>query len=203
MKHFITVIFIVSIFQAGYAQKQPAKESYFNSIRFEEAKINNEEAWVFFMHFPYNTNINGQDGNVFVSFIVRKNGQLDSIQILNNPGILFKETALDALLKSSGHWNPCNFEGILFDKKYIAGFNFTNTGSFFYKKDKSLRYLRTGRTEKALKLINQAIEINPLDIELYQFRARIYRKLDKKDLEVYDIETIRDLNTNILFNIWF
>jgi tetratricopeptide (TPR) repeat protein len=203
MKHFITVIFIVSIFQAGYAQKQPAQDFYFNSARFEEAKINNEEAWVFFMHYPYNSNINGSDGNVFVSFIVRKNGQLDSIQILNNPGELFKETALDALLKSSGHWNPCNFDGILFDKKYIACFNFTNTGSFFYKKDKSLRYLRTGRTDKALKFINQAITINPFDIELYQFRARIYRRLDKKDLEVSDIETIRRLNINLLFNIWF
>ena len=203
MKQYLMALILINSFHIGYCQNKPENDSLFSEAVFEEAKINNQDAWIFFMHFPYSSNVDGRDGNVFVSFIVRKDGKIDSIQILNNPGELYKSTALDALYKSSGEWNPCNFDGIRFDKKYISGFNFTKTASFFYKKDKSLKYLRRGRTEKALSIINQALKINPLDIELYQFRARIYRKQNKHDLEMLDLAKIDNLNDHLLFNIWF
>jgi hypothetical protein len=203
MKQFFTALSLITILQIAYGQNEPEYDLLFNNISFEQAKINNEDASVFFMHYPYNSTINGSDGNVFVSFIVRKDGQLDSIQILNEPGELFKDTALDALYKSSGHRNPCNFDGKPFDKKYIGCFNFTNAHVFFYKKDKILRLLRTGQTSKPLTLINQALKINPFDIELLRCRERIYRKQNKHDLEMLDLVIIEKLNTDLLFNIWF
>lgn len=64
-------------------------------------------------------------------------------------------------------------------------------------------YLRTGQIEKALKFVNQALKINPFDIELYQCRASIYRRQKKHDLEMLDLTIIQKLNTDLLFNIWF
>ncbi len=206
MKQCLTALFLVIALRA-YGQNYPSSDFYFDRTVFEKAKVNNEDASVFFsqnIHYPYNSLIDGySDGNVFVSFIVRKNGQIDSIQILNQQGELFKDTVLDALNKSSGLWNPCNFDGILFDKKYIGAFNFTTSHSFFYKKDKCLIYLKTGQIEKALKFVNQALKINPFDIELYQCRASIYRRQNKHDLEILDLTIIQKLNTDLLFNIWF
>jgi len=199
------VICLIPALSATRSQSLPADidESAFRKSVFEEAKINKKDAWVFFTQYPYNSGIDGNDGNVFVSFIVRKNGQLDSIQFLNNPGGLFKNTTLDALNKSSGTWEPCNFDGILFDKKYIAGFNFTNSHSFFYKKYKGLKLLRKGQNERSLRFINQALKINPYDTELYLFRARIYKKQSKNKFELSDLKTIEKLDNNLLFNIWF
>lgn len=205
MKLIIPVLLLSIPIGIARSQNEPLliNDSTFTKTDFEEAKIDNKDASVFFTTFPYNSAAEGFDGNVFVSFIIRKDGQLDSIQFLNKPGELFKDTALDALHKSIGHWNPCNFDGVPFDKKYIAGFNFTHSHSFFYKKDKSLKYLRKGQSDRALKFINQAIKINPFDSELYQFRARIYRKQNKKELEISDLATIDKLNSSMLFNIWF
>jgi tetratricopeptide (TPR) repeat protein len=203
MKHIITTICLVFAFRIVCGQADPARDMYFEKTEFEHAKINNEDAALFFMHFPYNTSVAGTDGNVFVSFIVTKTGQLDSIRVLNKPSGLYKDTALDALYKSSGKWNPSNFDGILFDKRYIGGFNFTKTQSFFYKKEKGLKYTKSGQTEKALKFINEALKINPFDTELYFCRARIYRIQGKYDLEMLDLTIIDKLKADLLFNIWF
>ena len=191
------------ILQNARGQNDRLDDSFFDNASFIQAKINNEDASKFFMNFPYNTTITSSDGNVLVSFIVRKDGQIDSIQVLNNPGTLFKYTALDALKKSSGLWNPCRFEDKLFDKKYFAGFNFTNSSIFFYKKSKILRLLKAGQTTRPLKLINEALNINPFDIDLLLCRARIYKKQNKHYLELVDLLMAEKVSTDVIFNIWF
>jgi hypothetical protein len=203
MKYFITIVTIAITLQYASGQIDPTHDSYFDNASLVQAKINNEDASKFFLNYPYNSTISGSDGNVLVSFIVRKDGQIDSVQVLNNPGILFKNTALDALNHSSGQWNPCRFDGKLFDKKYFAGFHFTNSHIFFYKKDKILRLLKAGQTTKPLKFINEALKINPFDIDLLQWRSRIYKKQNKRYLELVDLLMAEKLNTDLIFNIWF
>jgi hypothetical protein len=203
MKKITTTLILIMILKSANCQNNPNYNSYFDKASFVQAKINNEDAIKFFIKYPYNSTITSSDGNVFVSFIVKKNGQLDSIQVLNNPGRLYKETALDALTHSSGLWNPCKFEDILFDKKYFAGFNFTNSHVFFYKKDKALRLLKAGQTTKPLKLINEALKINPFDTDLLFWRSRIYKKQNKRYLELVDLLMAEKLSTDLLFNIWF
>lgn len=189
--------------QYASGQSNQTHDSYFDKASFVQAKINNEDASKFFINYPFNSTISGYDGNVLVSFIVMKDGQIDSVQVLNNPGRLYEDTVLDALNHSSGHWNPCRFEDKLFDKKYLAGFNFTKSHIFFYKKDKILRLLKDGQTTKPLKLINEALKINPFDIDLLQWRSRIYKKQNKHYLELVDLLMAEKLRTDLIFNIWF
>jgi len=187
--------------QNASGQNDRLDDSYFDRASFMQAKVNNEDASKFFINFHYNSTITSLNGNVLVSFIVRKDGQIDSVQFLNNPGRLYKETALDALNQSSGHWNPCRFEDKLFDKKYFAAFNFTNKNIFFYKKDKILRLLKAGQTTKPLKLINEALIINPFDTDLLLLRAGIYKKQNKQYLELSDLLMAEKLSTDLIFDI--
>jgi outer membrane biosynthesis protein TonB len=87
MKMFITIMTIIITLQYASGQSNQTHDSYFDNASFVRAKINNEDASKFFLNYPYNSTISGSDGNVLVSFIVRKDGQIDSVQVLNNPGI--------------------------------------------------------------------------------------------------------------------
>jgi tetratricopeptide (TPR) repeat protein len=179
----------------------------FEKARFEKARINGEDASKFFrqkIHYPYTPGIFGNiDGNVFVTFTIDKKGQIDSVKVLNQPREMFQSAVLNALNESSGLWVPTTFDGVALYKRYIAAFNFTASNAFQYKKDKSLRYFKRGLLSKALKLINEAISIDPYDIELYQTRALIYKKQVKHDLEVLDEAKCYDLNRDILIDMWF
>lgn len=201
MRMFFTLLAFVCI-QSINAQSDQDLDSYFSNEGFVHAKVNNDEAFKFFStYYCYLTSSN--DGNVLVSFIVKKDGQLDSIQVLNNPGTLYKSTVLDALNQSSGHWNPCRFEDKLFDKKYFAAFNFTNRDIFLYKKNKAARFIKAGETTRPLRIITEALKICPFDIDLLLWRARIYRKQNKHYLEAIDLLMAEKLKTDLIFNIWF
>jgi hypothetical protein len=203
VKKFIIIVIILITLQYASGQFDKTHDSFFDNASIVQAKINNEDASKFFINYHFDSTIRGSDGNVLVSFIVSKNGHIDSIQVLNNPGILYKNSVLDALNQSSGHWNPCRFDNMPLDKKYLASFNFTNSQMFFYKKEKILRLLKAGQTTKPLKLINEALTINPFDIDLLFWRSRIYKKQNKTYLEMADLLMADKLNSDLLFNIWF
>ena len=186
---------------------QEFEKSGFEKVSFDKAMINGEEASKFFIkniQIPYNSGLGGYpDGNVFVSFIISKTGQIDSISVINEPNVMYENIVIGAFENSSGLWSPTRFDNLALDKKYVAGFNFTVTNSFFYKKDKSFSYYRKGNMEKALKLINEVLKMDPYDIELYWDRALIYKKQNRHDLESLDIAKCYELNNNLLFDIWF
>lgn len=200
MKTLLSVLIFIIIFQhsvTGQGKMEP-----FEKVIFERAKVNGEEASKFFkevIHYPASR----ADGNVFVSFTIDKAGRIDNIEVLNEVNGIFKIEVLNALNNSSGLWKPTMFDGLALNKKYIAAFNFTASNAFQYKKDKSLRYYRSGNMTKALKLINEAIMIDPYDIDLYHVRAEIYRHQSRHDLETEDLTKCLELNRDILFDIWF
>jgi tetratricopeptide (TPR) repeat protein len=205
MKTFFGILLLIIFIHNSITGQQ--KPETFVKASFEKAKIYGEDASKFFVQniqFPYNSLIAGySDGSVFVSFIIMDTGQIDSVEVINEPGELFKGVVLNALEKSSGLWRPTRFDDLALGKKYIAGFNFSATNAFFVKKDKSFRYFKRGNMGKALKLINEALKLDPYDIELYQDRALIYKKQNKHDLEALDLAKCYVLNNNVLFDIWF
>jgi hypothetical protein len=203
MEKFSALLILTITLQNAIGQSNYFGDNYFDKATFERAKINNEDASKFFSNFHYDFITTSPNGNVLVSFIVRKDGQIDSIQVLNNPDTLWEEIALDALYSSSGQWNAAKFDDKLLEYKYYAGFNFTNSSIFFYKKDKVLRLLKSGQTTKPLKLINEALNINPFDIDLLLWRASIYKKQNKLYLELVDLLTAEKVRTDVLFNVWF
>jgi tetratricopeptide (TPR) repeat protein len=210
MRTFIGILSLMILIRCSSARQEKFQEfekSGFEKVSFDKAMINGEEASKFFIkniRIPYNSGPGGYpDGNVFVSFIISKTGQIDSISVINEPNAMYEEIVINAFNKSSGLWSPTRFDDLALDKKYVAGFNFTVTNSVFYKKDKSFQYYKKGNMEKALKLINEVLKMDPYDIELYRDRALIYRKQDRHDLEILDLAKCYELNNNLLFDIWF
>ncbi len=210
MRTLIGIICLIMLLRCSAARLdkiQTIEKASFEKVNFDKAMINGEEASKFFiqnMRIPYNSGPGGySDGNVFVSFIITKTGQIDSINILNEPQAFYEDLVISAFEKSSGLWSPTRFDDLALDKKYVAGFNFTVTNSAFYKKDKSFQYYKKGNMDKALKLINEVIKIDPYDIELYLDRAQIYKKQSRHDLEILDLAKCYELNNNLLFDIWF
>jgi tetratricopeptide (TPR) repeat protein len=210
MRTFIGILSLMILIRCSSARQEKLQEfekSGFEKVSFDKAMINGEEASRFFIKnilISYNSAPGGYtDGNVFVSFIISKTGQLDSISIINEPNEMYEEMVINAFKKSSGLWSPTRFDDLALDKKYVAGFNFAVTNSVFYKKDKSFQYYKKGNMEKALKLINEVIKIDPYDIELYLDRALIYKKQSRHDLEILDLAKCYELNNNLLFDIWF
>ncbi len=203
MKKYFALLILAITLQNARSQNNYLVDNYFDKAIFEKAKINNEDASKFFRNCHYDFTISSPDGNVLVSFIVKKNGEIDSIKVLNDPDTLWEEFTLDALYSSSGQWNPASFDGKPLEYKYFAGFNFTNRSIFFYKKDKVLRLLRSGQTTKPLRLINEALNINPFDIDLLLCRAGIYKKQNKLYLELVDLLMAEKVRNDVLFNIWF
>ncbi len=210
MRTFVGILSLMILIRCSSARQEKLLEyekAAYDKVSFDKAMINGEEASKFFINnlfLSFNSAPFGYtDGNVFVSFIISKTGQLDSISVINEPNAMYEEMVINAFKRSSGLWSPTRFDDLALDKKYVAGFNFTVTNSIFYKKDESFRYYKKGNMEKALNLINEVIKIDPYDIELYLDRALIYKKQSRHDLEILDLAKCNELNNNLLFDIWF
>jgi hypothetical protein len=63
--------------------------------------------------------------------------------------------------------------------------------------------LQTGQNKRPLKLINEALSINPFDIDLLLWRASIYKKQNKSYLELVDLLMAEKVRTDVIFNLWF
>ncbi len=205
MKTFAGILCLVVLLQCRATRHE--KISDFEKASFEKARINGEDASKFFMQnivYPPNPSVDGySDGSVYVSFIIKKTGSIDSIKVINEPPEFFKAVVLNAFEKSAGSWMPTRFDDLSMDKRYVAGFNFTATNSIFVKINKSFRYYKQGNMAKALKLIDEALRIDPYDIKLYNNRALIYKKQNKHELETLDLKKCKELNNILLFDIWF
>ena len=151
MKTFVGTLCLILLIRCSATRQdkfQDFEKSGFEKVSFDKAMINGEEASKFFIkniRIPYNPGPGDfPDGNVFVSFIISKTGQIDSINVMNEPNAMYENLVISALIKSSGLWSPTRFDDLTLDKKYVAGFNFTVTNLAFYKKDKSFEYYKKG-----------------------------------------------------------
>ncbi|MBK6281339.1 MAG: TonB family protein [Draconibacterium sp.] len=153
-------------------------------VNIEHAKLIDADVQQFFASntsYPQKAAINEIEGNVVVSFIISKNGQIDSIQIVNNPNNILAVEVLVALEKSYGLWIPCKVNGNAVDKKYLGCFKFlmSKASVFTDNRNKGIKNLQKGDYEKSLKYINKALTIDEYNSELYQARANVYLKMNE------------------------
>ena len=198
VQFFLCFLFLISIYHNISGQLK--------STNFEKAKFITGDVNSYFfktMKYPQNAKQNTEFVNVVLSFIIDKNGKVDSIKVLKQPHILFTQETLIALNNSSGMWIPSKIDGKPVDKKYIGNFKFaTSTAPTDYK-ERGLRLFKKGDFEKALKVINTAIKYNPYDKELYEARSKIYMNLKKIDQTNIDIEKLDSINTYLLIDVGF
>ncbi len=177
-------------------------------VNIEHAKLIDADVQQFFASntsYPQKAAINEIEGNVVVSFIISKNGQIDSIQIVNNPNNILAVEVLVALEKSYGLWIPCKVNGNAVDKKYLGCFKFlmSKASVFTDNRNKGIKNLQKGDYEKSLKYINKALTIDEYNSELYQARANVYLKMNENELAQKDLAKFKDLKDNLLIDVMF
>jgi tetratricopeptide (TPR) repeat protein len=198
---FLFLIFLTQFFAIGQNVSEQSK-----SLNFEKARLKTEDLNSFFfknMKYPQNAFQDDPVVNVLLSFIIDKDGNIDSIKVLHQPVYLFTLQVLSALDKSKGLWIPSKVNGKHIDKKYIANFKFSTSTVPSDFKEKGLKYYKKGDIEKALKNIDIAIKYNSYDKELYEVRSKIYMNLNKIDQANRDIEKFDSINNYLLIDVGF
>ena len=176
-----------------------------SAVKFEKAQIKNSKISDFFnqyVGFPPDLLPGSDNQNVVISFIIQKDGQIDSVSIIKNPSKSATNTSLTVLEKSVGHWIPTKINSVPVDKKYYASFKFMFSNEYSNQIRKATNLIKKGENEKALKLINEAFNFNEFDIELYLLRSQIYKNLNKTELENGDLEKIESLKKDLLVDVW-
>jgi hypothetical protein len=133
--------------------------------------------------------------NIFLStFIVRKTGVIDSIQILENINKRFEKQFRKTLIKSQNFWHP----GILNDRKVDVQmkmtFKFISSDNFLPMYDysqKGKNAMKDSDHMRALYYFDLAIEKNPDDYEILYLKAICELNLGNKEAACYDLEKVR------------
>jgi hypothetical protein len=175
-----------------------------NLVNFEKAKLKNISLNEFVyqnLGMPSSITPFDKDLNIVIGFIIKKNGDVDSIKIINNPEKNFTNEVLRVLEKTIGQWIPTKINGVAVDKYYISSFKYIFSNDYADKKAKALKLVKKGNYNQALDLINEAMMFNEYDGELYQIRSTIYKSLNQIDLEKTNQQKIKWLKKNLLINV--
>jgi hypothetical protein len=175
-----------------------------NHVSFEKAKLKNISLNEFVYQnigMPQSVTSFDKDFNIVISFIIKKNGEVDSINIIKNPEKNYTNEVLRVLEKTIGQWIPTKINGVTVDKNYFTSFKFIFSNEYADKKAKAIKLIKKGNYNQALDLINEAMTFNEYDGELYQIRSTIYKGLNQTDLEKTDQQKIQRLKNNLLINV--
>ena len=203
MKKSLVSLLLWAILISSVNSQTVMKDS--SAVKFEKAQIKNSKISDFFnqyVGFPPDLLPGSDNQNVVISFIIQKDGQIDSVSIIKNPSKSATNTSLTVLEKSVGHWIPTKINSVPVDKKYYASFKFMFSNEYSNQIRKATNLIKKGENEKALKLINEAFNFNEFDIELYLLRSQIYKNLNKTELENGDLEKIESLKKDLLVDVW-
>lgn len=130
----------------------------------------------------------------FASFIVRKTGIIDSIQVLENINKQFEKQFRKALDKSKRLWKPGEVDGRKVDVQMKITFRFFTSDKFlpmydFSKKGKNA--LHNKDYSKALGYFELALEKVPTDTEILYYKAICEINLGNKDSACEDLAKIK------------
>ncbi len=174
-------------------------------ISFEKAKLKSGSAEEFFSKntgFPENLIFNNVNINVIISFIITKDGKIDSVKIIKSSNQNATVEALSALSKSDNLWEPTKINGQSVAWEYYASFKFVTSSKYFDQKNKVQKLIQKDKFDNSLTLLDELVKFHEYDKESYQLRSSIYKKLNKTDQENSDIKKIEFIDKNLIVDIW-
>ncbi len=135
--------------------------------------------------------------NLFLAtFIVRKSGIVDSIQILENINKRFEKQFRKALEKSKNLWEPGEIDGRKVDVQMKISFRFVSSDKFIPMYD----FSQKGKTAlnnldytKALEYFELALEKIPSDYESLYYKAICEMNLGNKDAACEDLAKVKTI----------
>jgi len=149
---------------------------------FEKARYPKEDLTKFLIKqtvYPKEAIINDIQGDVVLSFIVKKNGKLDSLSVMSSSNSSLSAWSLVAFTSIEGNWIPCKINNTPIDKKYIVVFRFRrylNIQPPAYESNAE-KYFKDKKYEKALKLYDKAIKDNEYASQLFKARSVVKKIL--------------------------
>lgn len=131
----------------------------------------------------------------FATFIVRKNGLIDSIQVLENINKEFETQFLRALKKSNRLWLAGELNGNKVDVQMKIKFRFISSDKFLPKYEYSLKgktALNNSDFTRALAYFDLALEKVPSDYESLYYKAICEMSLGNKKAACEDLEKLKN-----------
>ncbi|MCD6179034.1 MAG: energy transducer TonB [Bacteroidales bacterium] len=194
-KNFTLLILLAFSFNALFSQQEND---------FVKAKFNGniEKYFAKQIKYPRELAARGIEGRTVLSFVITKQGELESIAADEFPHINLAKEPISILKSTKGMWSPTliNNEPVDFIYKIIINYNIQKGQSVsssrrtfnqerpsppapmkeksLILKDKSLRKVKKEQYDKALSLIDEAIKINPYKSEYYDIRSRVHYSLN-------------------------
>jgi hypothetical protein len=175
------------------------------SDNFIKAKVKNSSTEDFFeqnIMFPKYILQESGNVNVIVSFLITKEGKIDSVKILKSPKKEATLEALSVLDKSDNLWEPTKVNGQPVNWRYIASFKFVTSLKYDSQKKKIQKLIQKNSYDNALELIAECFKFHEYDTELYQLRSSVYTKTNKPDLANQDLEKIKFIEQNLIVDLW-
>ena len=133
--------------------------------------------------------------NLFLAtFIVRKNGIIDSIQVLESINKKFEKQFRKALKKSKQLWFAGELNGNKVDVQMKILFRFISSDKFLPKYDyyqKGKNAMKNSEFTKALAYFDLALEKEPSDYESLYYKAICEMNLGNKDAACEDLEKVK------------
>lgn len=128
VKNEITMYYKDSLFQHSYYIDTETKEQIYLALNNNEATPINGfknfyQEYAQAIVYPKEARRNGIEGRVFISFIVRKNGNVDNIKVLKGIGYGCDEQVLK-FLKTYKGWKAGNIDGNNINQMFIMPFAF-------------------------------------------------------------------------------
>jgi hypothetical protein len=178
-KKTLVVLALFTIFM--YSNSQIVQKPDF-VIRYEKAKYLKQDLNKFLSmntEYPFAEMTNRINGDVVFSFIINRNGMLESLALKDYPNSSFLNSSKNAINSLDGEWSPTKLNDTPVDKKYLIVFRFR---TYFERKPFDYKAQGTNligkqKYERALKSLNSGIEDNKYDYELYELRSKVKEML--------------------------
>jgi hypothetical protein len=178
-KRTLVVLALLTFFLYSNSQIVQKSDSV---IKYEKAKYLKQDLDKFLILktlYPTSELTSMITGDVVLSFIINKNGKLESLALKDYDNASFLNSSKDAIELLDGDWSPAKLNDSPVDMKYLIAFRFRT-----YLENKPYDYKRQGRSlfekqkyERALKALNSGIEDNKYDYELYELRSKVKEML--------------------------
>jgi tetratricopeptide (TPR) repeat protein len=150
--------------------------------------------------YPLSALQNNIEGDVILSFVIRKDGKLDSLLAISSPDMVLSRSAFDSFKLTDGKWSPTVDNNVPVDKKYLVVFRYRmsmNVRPTDYKADAD-DYFKKQKLDKALKNYNRAIEDNQYNAEAFESRAKVKEMLGQLEGSTQDYKTSQLLKNEIM-----
>lgn len=179
MKRTLVILALLTIFMHSNSQIVQKPDSI---IKFEKAKYLKQDLNKFLTthtEYPFTEMTSMINGDVVFSFIINRNGTLESLALMDYPNASFLNSSKKAINSLDGEWSPAKLNDAPADMKYLIVFRFRTyvERQPYDCKAQSRNLFEKQKYERALKTLNSGIEDNKYDYELYELRSKVREML--------------------------